>query len=282
MANVTPPLPVPIEPSSSQNQLSLLSPHDIGIRFRHHGALLFRGFSPTIGEFKFWTAQFCKYFIAYPGNKRDRVGDETDIQTVDVRKPGISLHSELSYSPVRPNIAWFFCVTPPSRGGATILCDGIALAEALPSALKAWLENRKLRFQAVLEPGTWRKMLGCDTAGEARDIIRQRSYADMAVAGESIHIDHLTAPMRPPKYDKRVAFCNNLILHHGIAGGVPFADGSTLPEALYAQLVEVSKPLTAEVHWEAGDILMIDNTRVMHGRRPVLDDKRLIVTRFGS
>ena len=55
-----------------------------------------------------------------------------------------------------------------------------------------------------------------------------------------------------------------------------------LSNVVYEQLASVSAGLTFEVEWQAGDVLMVDNTRMMHGRRPVLDDDRLIWTRFGS
>lgn len=275
-------IPLHIVPSSSFKKLGELSPRSIWIRFRSHGALLFRGFSPTIDEFKSFTAQFCPYFIAYPGGKREAVNNETDIQTVDVTRAGIPLHSELSYSPVRPDIGWFFCVTPPRRGGQTILCDGIALAEALPTALKRFLANKTLRFTAVMNCGTWQKMLGCDTSAQAIRVIRQRSYVDMSVTGNEIRIDHLTVPLARTKLDNRVAFCNNLILHHAMRTDVHFTDGSILSDALYKDLVQVSAKFTVEIAWNSGDLLMIDNTRMMHGRRPVLDDDRLILTRFGG
>lgn len=282
MAHDFPNLPVRVLPSSSIKRLGHLSSSDIRTRFRRDGALLFRGFSPSIEEFKAFTAQFCQYFIAYPGSKRGRVNDETNIQTVDMDKAGIPFHSELSYSPVRPDLAWFFCVVPPRRGSATILCDGIALAEALPSNMREWLEKRKLRFKAELGRRTWQRLFGCVTIPQVKEMIRQRSYANVIVAGDKVHIDHLTAPLAPTKYDTRVAFCNNLILHRGKASAVPFADGSILCDELYEQLVRVSERLTIEIAWKAGDLLMVDNTRMMHGRRPVLDDDRLIWTRFGS
>jgi alpha-ketoglutarate-dependent taurine dioxygenase len=282
MADLLTNAPLHILPTSSLKRLVQLDSNDIWIRFRRRGTILFRGFSPTLDEFKSFTAQFCRYFIAYPGNKRRRVENETDIQTVDLQNVGIPLHSELSYSPVRPDLAWFFCVGASKRGGATILCDGIALAEALPTTVRGWLENKRLQFKAEIAPWAWQTMFGCDTIAQAVKVIRQRSYVDMVAFGDKIRIDHVTVPLAPTKYDKRIAFCNNLILHHWMPTNVRFADGSILPDAVYEQLDRVSAGLTIEIVWRPGDVLMIDNTRMMHGRRPVLDDDRVVLTRFGS
>jgi len=113
-------------------------------------------------------------------------------------------------------------------------------------------------------------------------LIRQRSYVDMVAVGGRIRIDHLTAPLVPTRHGQRVAFCNNLLLHHGMQAGVPFADGSDLDEAAYERLARLAGRLTVEVAWQSGDVLMVDNTRMMHGRRAILDERRLILTRFGS
>jgi len=274
--------PWQVSPTSSQNILTSLNREDIEKRLRRYGALLFRGFAPTMDEFKSLTAKFCEYFISYPGEHRGRVANETDIQTVDVKKVRIRLHSEMSYSPMRPDLAWFFCVVPPKEGGATILCDGIAMADAMPPAVKRWLAGRRLRFKTDVGPRTWQKMFGCKTIAQLRNVIRQRSYKDTAVIGDRIRIDHLTAPLAPTKYGKRVAFCNNLMLHRGMQTDVYFADGSVLPDSIYDELVRVSDGLTVEIAWKSGDVLMVDNTRMMHGRRTVLDDERLVLTRFGS
>ena len=40
--------------------------------------------------------------------------------------------------------------------------------------------------------------------------------------------------------------------------------------------------MSAEVAWRAGDVLMLDNTRFMHGRTAILDaNERLIASFFG-
>jgi len=271
--------PTCIRSNSRLQKLSQLTAKTISIQFRRYGALLLRGFSPTVAEFRFFTAQFCNYFIAYPGNKRGRVDE--NIQTVDMTKAEIPLHSELSYSPVRPDLAWFYCAVPPRVGGATTLCDGVLLATALPGDVRRWFEGKRLRFRAVLEPRSWQTMFACKTIRQAAEVICLRSYPNISIAGDKILIDHLTPPLAPTKYH-RIAFCNNLLLHYGRSTDVAFTDNSVLPRAIYENVAQISARLTTEIEWQAGDVLMVDNTRFMHGRRSVLDNDRLILTRFGS
>ena len=61
-----------------------------------------------------------------------------------------------------------------------------------------------------------------------------------------------------------------------------YEDGSLIEDQICDQIARVSDKLTAAHRWQAGDILMLDNSRFMHGRNPVDDpDSRVIWTQFG-
>ncbi len=52
---------------------------------------------------------------------------------------------------------------------------------------------------------------------------------------------------------------------------ITFADGTALSPQLLAEVEEVTARLTENLDWQDGDAAVIDNTRVMHGRRAVTD-----------
>ncbi len=58
---------------------------------------------------------------------------------------------------------------------------------------------------------------------------------------------------------------------------IEFDDGAQLPQWLIDECAEVTERVTEEVRWQDGDVVLIDNTRVMHGRRPILDTDRLVL-----
>jgi hypothetical protein len=59
-------------------------------------------------------------------------------------------------------------------------------------------------------------------------------------------------------------------------------DGRQVPEAWLQAIKAIGDRLMVEVAWKAGDVLMLDNTRFMHGRTAILDSaERLIATFFG-
>jgi hypothetical protein len=59
-------------------------------------------------------------------------------------------------------------------------------------------------------------------------------------------------------------------------------DGKPVPEAWLQAIKATGDRLAVEVAWQPGDVLMLDNSRFMHGRTPIVDvSERLIATFFG-
>ena len=62
---------------------------------------------------------------------------------------------------------------------------------------------------------------------------------------------------------------------------VRWCDGREIDRAILLEVKNVSDRLTLAHAWQPGDLIMVDNTRVMHGRRSFNDDQRNIVVRLG-
>jgi alpha-ketoglutarate-dependent taurine dioxygenase len=61
-----------------------------------------------------------------------------------------------------------------------------------------------------------------------------------------------------------------------------FDDDSQIPDELMDELNGIAERITTNIEWQKGDILMIDNTRIMHGRRAFTDQMREIYIRLCS
>ena len=88
-----------------------------------------------------------------------------------------------------------------------------------------------------------------------------------------------------PLFDQRPVFGNFLLFARYMLGTRDFPrfeDGSVVPDNIVAALKSTSDSITVAHRWQAGDILMLDNSRFMHGRNEVIDpDERQIWTQFG-
>jgi alpha-ketoglutarate-dependent taurine dioxygenase len=69
---------------------------------------------------------------------------------------------------------------------------------------------------------------------------------------------------------------------HRYQNTVFFDDDSEITDDIVAELNEVAERITTEISWQTGDILMVDNTRIRHGRRAFSDTQRDIYVRLCS
>jgi alpha-ketoglutarate-dependent taurine dioxygenase len=210
---------------------------DIAAALRAHGAVLFRGFLPDEGAFEALTEVFSERFLIDEGVTR-AVVPHLDPPTRQVVSPQpeypFGLHAELATSTaVRPHLLWLYCVHPAASGGETLLCDGAALYEALSASTRA-----------ALGPGVLVRHAG----REPVPLLSQARYA--------------AAP----------AFANALVgrpSYAALAGWVTLSDGAPIPREAWEEARAVAESLTVAIRWQSGDLLMIDNLRCMHGRRPL-------------
>ena len=100
---------------------------------------------------------------------------------------------------------------------------------------------------------------------------------------ESIEINYICSAIQQSSCGNYPVFISSLLPAKSMyADSVTFDDGSEIDDKIMCELNDIAEKITAEICWEKGDILMIDNTRVMHGRRAFVDDKRDIYIRLCS
>ena len=89
------------------------------------------------------------------------------------------------------------------------------------------------------------------------------------------------------KWLRRRAFCNSVLIGlwqerelKRTTTFVRLEDDSEIPEDVIAELEEVSAGLTLAIPWQAGDTAIVDNARMLHGRREFTDDQREVYARM--
>ena len=232
--------------------------------------------------------------------ERDTVRAEKYLSTVNKGRDSIPLHREASYLPERPDVLLFYCVRPSLVGGQTTLCDGVSLLKALPGAVRFYVEDGAgagLVWTWTLPPQRWQAWF--DTTSSTRVLERIARLSEKLEPWEYASVefddDHLKGIFRtrsviPTCFGNEVSFCNSVLAYYDRAPGphvakhlygVTLSDGSPFPEDILSTIRILAERLTCEVTWQAGDILMVDNSRWMHGRRPVTDPDRRIFVRLG-
>lgn len=254
--------------------------------YESHGALLLRGFASDLDAFGRFAREFCPVAVYNDSGNRARIGAHGEIQTVNLGTRPFPLHPELSREPWKPDSCLFYCLTPPSRGGATTICDGVAIVRDLPSALRDQMAARRIKYIMPAGPPLLDYWLGTrePDARQLSDPPPCCPYRFERVGGQVAR--YFSRPLlHRPMFAQDLAFGNFLLFARYLRGVKTFPlldDGSPVPDEWVEAVKRASDPLAVPIEWQAGDLLMLDNSRFMHGRTAIIDgDLRLIATYFG-
>jgi hypothetical protein len=224
----------------------------------------------------------------------------------------------MSYMPRLPAKVLFFCLTSPGQGGQTPLVDMRRVYRALDPALRRAFEERGIRQIRTLPRRrspftvkTWPEMFETDDRAAVESLCRSEgSEFAWRRDGSLCLIRRAPGIIRHPKTREPVWFNQANVFHDSwswelhrvgrpllalaLAGleawrrrrrppescpsHCTFGDGSEIPlrDALHLRRVLWDH---AEVFdWQEGDVLIVDNRTVGHGRLPYRGSRRILVT----
>ncbi|HVQ08591.1 MAG TPA: TauD/TfdA family dioxygenase [Allosphingosinicella sp.] len=263
-----------------------LDPNAVISLYKAHGALLLRGFSTDLDRFRRFAEQYCASSAQNDSRGRELLDHAHNIQSVNRGVAPFPLHPELSREPWKPDVCFFGCLNPPSEDGATTLCDGVEIVAQLPADVRRAFENRRLLYVQAATAEELEFWLGTPDPSDAQLAEPPSKSPYFFWRAQGTVVRAFTRPaFHRPMFTDAPAFGNFLLFARYCLGlqGVPLLeDRSQVPDALLAAVKSVSDRLTAPIGWQRGDVLMIDNTRFMHGRTAVRDaGERLIASYFG-
>lgn len=211
-------------------------------------------------------------------------------QMVDAGTAAVGLHLENGNSPFMPDLTWFFCQLAPAEGSQTTVCDGYEVWDRLSEDAKLAFAAREIVYARTVGEQAWRTMAAHLLGGaKSRDEV---TLADLeaflqdkdrttitANPDGSVHYAHSTqAARRPTLFGSRPAWANSIFgpSFDYEKPVITFADGSEIGADLLAEAELITDEVTENLEWQHGDVAMIDNTRVMHGSREIVDANRKI------
>jgi alpha-ketoglutarate-dependent taurine dioxygenase len=248
---------------------------------RDHGVLMLRGFGADRASFEQFTLRFASEFVL-PMMRvaRPKLNGGADAKTahVDVGSHAMGLHQELSFTPVRPEAIWLWCEKTAGRGGETTVADGVALYERLSETHKQLFRTKRLKYTfggTVEGVAELFRVAPADLPATLRGLAGALTYTQ---DGNTLSFTYLTSALQKTKFGGATTFANFVLFSQTAAacghpeaarvtGLLRFEDDQPIPSALVAELSAIAEPLTHAIKWQAGDLMMIDNTRMMHGRR---------------
>lgn len=266
-----------------------------------HGGILFRGFSGVDID------TFRKLIVALSGSPleyqersspRHEVGQSIYTSTDHPPKRSIFLHNEQSYNVKWPLHIYFYCAVAASAGGATPLADCRKVYRHISKSTREKLESGGYCYARHFSDFLglpWREAFQTDQVSmveeycrvndidfkwgeddtlstrQVRPVIRRHPET-----GETIWFNHLTF-FNVSTLGKEAA---EAVLSFGkdqLPNNTYYADGSDLEPEVYAELRSAYLAEQVSFPWQAGDVLMLDNMLVAHGREPFTPPREVIV-----
>ncbi len=270
-----------------------------------HGAVLIRGLPLTSYDD---VAAIREVFIRVPVDpaesfgSRERVGAGLWSPTQWPTERDLCPNNEQSYSLTFPNVVMQACLEPPTSGGQTLLADTRRVAEMLPEDLVA-----RLREHGWAMTRTFRDRMGISWAEafDARDAEDVEDRCDYDAIGFAwLPGEFRTKRVRPAFirhpvtgaecWFNQAGFLNEwgldpvdreVFVEAFGSDGLPFntsvGDGSPISETEVHVLEDAYAKVAAEVQWQRGDVLLLDNIVIAHGRRKYVGEQRMAVA-FGE
>jgi alpha-ketoglutarate-dependent taurine dioxygenase len=284
--------------------LAALDPEEVAALFREHGALLFHDFGASRDQFLAFTETLSRDFSTYQGGffrDRQRVGNQDTLLTVTGSQEGfaIPLHGEMYYTARQPGLLWFFCEKPAEQGGETTLCDGEEIFRRLSDRTRQLFLEKRIRYVRRLPDGVWQEAFGTGDPAEAERLCgEQETSFEIDPATGAVETSRLAWAVVPGRSGQRDTFINNLVSLYmgelslkrgtaaetikGLSGRsfpivVRMEDGSPVPGAVIKELLALNQRHAVAVPWSAGDIVLVDNTRILHGRLAYSGERNVYV-----
>ena len=272
-------------------------------RLSEVSAILFRGFPlASAQDFDAFVAAFDLPNFPYDESLSNavRINKTPRVFTANEAPPSVTifLHHEMAQTPIYPSKLFFFCEQPAESGGATPLCRSDILWQRLVEAAPNFArdcETKGLRYSSVMpsenDPKSgmgrsWQSTLRAHTPLEAEERLGTLGYTWQWEDGGCLRVTSPVLPAVRKLPDGRTTFFNQLIAaYHGWkdtrndpSKAIRHGDDTPLDAAGAKAAADIAESLTFDVPWRRGDVTLVDNYVVMHGRRTFTGTRKVLAS----
>lgn len=262
------------------------------------GALLFRGFpvvDPQSYDNFFSSFGYGNFTYKESLSNAVRINHTERVFTANEAPKNVEifLHNEMAQTPIFPNIISLFCQSAAEQGGETTICRSDVIYNKLhavaPEATDK-LEALGIRYTTIM-PGenspesgqgrSWKSTLSADNKDQAEARLKQLGYQWQWNEDGSLSAQTPVLQAIKSLADGRKVFFNQIIAAYMGWKGVKedpsralcFGDGSAFDKAFLDQVVAIAKVSSYDIPWQDGDVAVVDNHMVMHGRLPYAGER---------
>ncbi len=267
------------------------------------GALLFRDFRVSgLDDFERFMRVVCPTLLEYTERSTPRTGVGHDIYTSTEYPAHLDIvqHNENAYASSWPRTIAFYCATPAAQGGETPLAASAEVYRRVPAAIRDAFVSRRVLYVRNYGLGV---DLSWQTAYQTNDPAVVEAYCRRASmtwewldGGQRLRTRHVRpAVATHPATGERLWFNQAHLFHtsgldpatrealcdafapEDLPRQTYFGDGAPIPDAMLDEVREAYRQSTHMFPWQRGDVLLVDNMRISHGRKAFSGTRQVYV-----
>lgn len=272
-------------------------------RLRDHGAILLRGLPVDLDLFHEVVQEIGGDLLSYTerSTPRSAVSGNIYTSTEYPASESIPMHNENSYSASWPGRLFFLCDTAADTGGATPIADSRAMLRLLPADLTERFAGGVTYARAFREGLglTWQEAFQTDDP-KAVEAYCARNGQRVEWTDEGLRTRHHRPSVAVEPHTGAEVWFNQANLFHVSSLGTEVSeallelypeadlprnaylgDGAPIPAEDLATIRAVYDEVSYTFPWQPGDIMVINNMLMAHGREPFTGTRRILVAMTG-
>lgn len=297
--------PLLFQPASGTSDLSAFIEANAALvedRLTIHGALLFRGFEvASVEDFERVGSAISPNALEYTYRSTPRSSLAKGVFTTTEYPPDqeISLHCENAYQRAWPLKVAFCCLIAPETGGATQIADVRKVTASLSPDLLERFERLGVRYVRHYRPYVdipWETVFQTSDRGELAAFCARNGIEHEWLDGNTLRTSQTNQGLAThPKTGERVFFNQAHLFHisnlqpevarslramYGdrLPRNTFYGDGSDIPEEDLQAIRDAFKAAEMSFPWHAGDVMLLDNMQMAHGRKPFTGQRKVVAT----
>ncbi|MEI5640041.1 MULTISPECIES: TauD/TfdA family dioxygenase [unclassified Pseudoalteromonas] len=267
------------------------------------GAVLFRGFNIHSEEdFQQFVAASIRDTAQYVEGATPRTKLSKGVYTATEfpSDQEIALHNELSYVTEPPKKLAFCCLTAPESGGQTQLADVRKVLERIDDGIISEFEQRdgwllRRNYGNGYGP-TVKKAFGMTNIAEIKAYAEKADLKVTAISDDKVVTEQVRKAVHKHPLSEDKVWFNHISFWHtnnlcpdvrarmaedlalaDFPYSTCYGDGSDIDDMTVEALRKAYVNEEVKFNWREGDVLLLDNWLVAHGRKPFKGERRVLV-----